>query len=292
LPQKKPATVRRLSRTPTTVRNAIIGVLLGLAIASGLYAFGFAPRDISSPPSPAPTATASPRQGIESAKVSRTTIDGSRMTLVIPEEPNGSLVLWGHGNGEDAEIIISGKRLAILRDALLDEGYTLAAADAGGDAWGNPASVDAYVALDRWASEEAGTNNVVLVGQSMGGLATLQLIDALPRVRAWIGIYPACNLDSVAPGFPDATAAWKMSGTWATGVVKGMSPVVPKSVDGLDMLFFHSPDDTVVPKEPNTDTCSANAKAAGANVEVVATRGDHGDPMNFQPARVLSFLER
>lgn len=226
--------------------------------------------------------------GLKDARVERTTIGADKATLIVPANPNGQLVIWFHGHGGNAEDIVSGGQVVGLRDALLDAGYTLAASDGAGQAWGNPASVSAYSALDAWASEQVTVKERVLFGQSMGGLASLQMIDDLDA-RAWVGVYPVCNLDTVAPRFHTAPPAWGL-GSWEAGKVPGISPVDLSGTSGVDMLFFHSPRDTVVPKDSNTDTCAANAEASGASVEVVRVFGEHGNQSAYQPAMVVEFL--
>lgn len=100
--------------------------------------------------------------------------------------------------------------------------------------------------------------------------------------------YPVCNLDTVAPRFHTAAPAWSL-GSWEAGKVPGMSPVDLSGTSGVDMLFFHSPRDTLVPKDTNTDTCAANAEAAGVDIEVVRVFGEHGNQSAYQPAKMIEF---
>lgn len=273
-------------------RAAVASALLALGlVGGGLAAVAtdvpvlvwqrFGPTDRSLLPS---------KRGIQDASVERTTIGTNKATLIVPASPNGQLVIWFHGHGGNAEDIVSGGQIVGLRDALLDAGYALAASDGAGPAWGNRASVAAYAALDAWASEQTEVTERVLFGQSMGGLASLQMVDDL-HARAWIGLYPVCNLDTVAPRFHTAAPAWGLD-SWESGKVPSMSPVDLSGTTGVDMMFFHSPRDTVVPKAPNTDACAATAEEAGANVEVVRIFGEHSNQSAYQPAKVLEFLSR
>lgn len=126
---------------------------------------------------------------------------------------------------------------------------------------------------------------MALIGESMGGLASLQLANRLPHVKAWVGIYPVCNLATMTARYPDTALAWP------GGTADRLSPVDLSAMRGLKMMFFASPGDTVVPKATNTDRCAARATAAGASVQVVETTGEHGDKSTFQPALVVSFLD-
>jgi pimeloyl-ACP methyl ester carboxylesterase len=227
-------------------------------------------------------------RGIAASTVERSTIGEDDVAVAIPPEQNGALVLWVHGQGGNVEEILSEEHHVGMRDQLLDAGYTIASTDGTGNGWGNEFSVLAYEALADWATNEAGTTSNVLIGQSMGGLASLQLIDTLPDVAAWAGIYPVCNLDSVAATFPAALDAYGVA-EWVS--IPELSPVIPAGVDGLPMLFFHSPNDHAVPMDTNTTECSRIYEQNGAAVEVVQVIGDHGNQSAFQPERMVAFLD-
>ncbi len=203
--------------------------------------------------------------------------------MSIPAKPNGTLVIAAHGHGGTAEEWQTGSDQTPVRKALLDAGYSIASSDGGGNVWGAPVSVKAYEDLYHWAAHETGSSDVVLLAQSMGGLPALQLVGRIPA-RAFVGIFPVCNLASMTDKFPTFRQAWP------EGAPGSLSPVKPPYPAGFRALFFASPQDTVVPKATNTDECAAGGRAAGADVTVVAVKGEHGDPSAFQPAKVVEFL--
>lgn len=234
---------------------------------------------------PMPESLKTSAEGLSAAQVKRDIIGSDNVVLAVPEAPSGDLVIWAHGHGGTADELFDGPQHVGTRDMLLDAGYSLASSDGAGQAWGNPESVDAYAALHDWATEQTTVKSVVLVGQSMGGLASLRLVDELPNVRAWIGLAAVCNLDTVAPAFDSAYEAWGVD-SWES--VPELSPIVPEA--DIPMLFIHSPNDSVVPKDTNADTCAAAANDAGADAQVVRAYGDHGNQSVFQPDRMIGFL--
>lgn len=211
------------------------------------------------------------------------------MTIVSPVTPNGRLVIYVHGSSELGNAFTQGIKLP-MTETLLAAGYTVAGHDAGGNNWGNAASVDAQVDLYNAVPGAQKAAGVYLWGQSMGGLASLEAIDRLPNVKAWAGIYPVCNLQAE---YDHPDLAGFIAQAYPTGLgsaLATLSPVAPVRLGGLPMIFWHSPADTVVPKVSNTDLCAAQYAAAGAVTTVVSTVGDHGDPSNFDGPALLAFF--
>jgi pimeloyl-ACP methyl ester carboxylesterase len=229
-------------------------------------------------PQPAPTKpTPGPGE-------TRTTLGADKVGIIVPPHPNGTLLIAVHGHGGTVDEWLAGETQAGVRQALLSAGYTIAASDGAGNAWGNTQSVKAYEDLYAWAEQLTGFSDVVLLGQSMGGLPALQLVGKIPATK-FVGIYPVCDLASMTDKFPTFREAWP------GGAPASLSPVKPDYPPGFRALFFASPADTTVPKATNTDVCAAGARAAGADVSVLEVQGEHGDPSAFQPARVVEFLK-
>ncbi len=217
--------------------------------------------------------------------VTRPILAGQKALLATTAKKTNRVVLYVHGNNDLADSVLEDPRKADVIAALLRDGYAIAASDAHGNSWGNPAGVRSYVALVDWLRQR-GYSDVYVLAQSAGGLTALTLIDRV-RVKAWAGLFPACNLGALhARGrYTDA-----IDKAWPDGWRPG--PVRPRDVKDLTMIFWASPSDTRVPKASNTDVCAANARADGARVTVVATVGEHGDPSNFDQERLLAFYRR
>jgi len=207
--------------------------------------------------------------------------------IARPKQPTDRVVIYVHGAGEDAASTLTVTARAATITALVDAGYAVAGSDAHGNNWGAPASVKDYLALARRLGAE-GLTRVYVLAQSMGGLAGLKLLAAI-RPVAWAGIFPVCNLRSLYGG----QYVHEIRAAYGPGLIAALtadSPIVPVGVRGLRMIFWASPADKVVSKVENTDRCAASARAGGARVQVVTTRGDHGDPSNYQPARLVAFF--
>ena len=122
----------------------------------------------------------------------------------------------------------------------------------------------------------------------MGGLDALQLIPR-ERITAWAAIYPVVDIRSIARTLPRPDAEIRRASSVAT-----LSPARVADARGLPMIFWASPHDTLVRKRLNTDVAAAEASHDGAHVTVLSTIGptigQHGDPSNFQPGRLLAFF--
>jgi dienelactone hydrolase len=227
------------------------------------------------------------------ATVTHAVLDGQAIMMAVPPHPNGRLILWAHGYAADQNEILTERQAVPLRNALLKAGYILAGTDGHGNAFGNDASIVDLLHLDQWVSARQTITGTYLVGESMGGLSSLLVLPKIPDVKGWIGVYPACNLATVAAAYPEVGPAYGTS-HWVPADAPDRSPV---RINGpayrnLPMLFLASNSDTVVSKAKNTDLCAAEARADGARVTVITTQGNHGDKSNFRPDPILAFLSR
>ncbi|MEA2143451.1 MAG: hypothetical protein QOI64_1881 [Solirubrobacteraceae bacterium] len=208
--------------------------------------------------------------------------------LQTPGRPTRKVVIYTHGAGERISNTFRDPRKEPILRALLDDGYALAMSDAHGDNWGNAASERDQLALVA-ALRERGLRDIYVLALSMGGFNGLQLLERVP-VKAWAGIFPACDLASVyALGLyrGQIRDAYGRTGPRLGDLIARRSPVDFDPPDGLPMRFWASPGDRVIPKRENTDACAALARDRGARVEVTTTTGDHGDPSNYDAAGVL-----
>ena len=217
---------------------------------------------------------------------------GQPAVLIAPTEQTQKVVVYTHGSGERVENIFRDPKKEPVFNTLLNAGYAVATTDAHGDNWGNAASERDQLALVR-ELRERGLRDVYVLALSMGGFNGLALLDDVP-VKAWAGIFPACDLRSVYdlglyPG--QIRTAYDRTGPRLGDAMARRSPVGFDPPDGLPMRFWASPGDRVIPKRENTDRCAALADERGARVEVTTTTGDHGDPSNYDAAGVLRLFE-
>jgi alpha-beta hydrolase superfamily lysophospholipase len=215
-------------------------------------------------------------------------VQSQAAVVVVPEQSNGGLIMYLHGYGADASAIVRDGGFGRLATGLVEQGYTVAASDAFGDAWGNTASVEAHAALAATVRSLVPTEDVYLVAESMGGLAGARLVDSghIAGLRAYAAIFPLCDLASVYPGFRRSIDA--AHGARVDSALDELSPVALSGA--VPLRIWASPDDTTVAKDRNADVCAAEAAADGGVVTVVETEGDHGDPSNFDLPALLAFF--
>lgn len=225
-------------------------------------------------------------------EIERLTVRGQAAVLIRPAERTPKVVVYTHGSGEHVENIFRDPKKEPVFNALLNAGYAIAATDAHGDNWGSAASERDQLALVA-ALRERDLRDVHVLALSMGGFNGLQLLDDV-RVKAWAGIFAACDLRSVYDlGLyrGQIRDAYDRTGRRLGDAIARRSPVAFDPPDGLPMRFWASPGDRVIPKRENTDRCAAMARERGARVEVTTTTGDHGDPSNYDAAGVLRLFE-
>jgi pimeloyl-ACP methyl ester carboxylesterase len=216
-------------------------------------------------------------------------IGGQAAVVSVPERPNGRLVLYVHGYDAPHTAVLDDDALGGLAGGLVTAGYVVAAGHAGGNAWGNDASVDAYAELAAVATDLVDAAQVFLVAESMGGLAAARLVAdrRIEGLRAYAGIYPLCDLSSVYADFADS-----VDEAYGPGVEEALARLSPVPLDGdVPVLFWASVEDTTVDKVRNADVCAAQVLDDGGRAVVVETEGDHLDPSNFDLEAMLSFFE-
>ncbi len=188
------------------------------------------------------------------------------------------VVVYFHGANQSPYDILAEPKHKGVSAALIRSDYAIAAADAGGTAWGDDASVNDYLGLiNRLRSR--GYTRFYFLAESMGAYPALRVaLRVKPLAMALL--YPLCDLRSVPAVASDVRSAWN-----------GRIPSLPRATN-VPLLVFASPYDSVVPKAENADQCVAQARMAGAPTTLVQTTGAHGDKSNFQPTRVVSFFQR
>lgn len=237
-------------------------------------------------PHPVPAGEPLPDHG---AGVHEVQVDGQDAIVIRPDVPNGRLVIYAHGYEARATAVLNDEAFGELADGLVAAGYVVAAGDAGGDAWGDPASVDSHAALAAAVTDLVAATDVYLVAESMGGLAGARLVEGrrIPGLRAYAGIQPLCDLGSVYDEY-----AASIDAAYGPAVGTALRELSPVPLDGaVPALFWASEDDTVVAKARNADACAAQVVADGGRALVVAAEGDHGDPSHYDLGVLLELFD-
>ncbi|SNS73233.1 hypothetical protein SAMN06893096_10783 [Geodermatophilus pulveris] len=215
-------------------------------------------------------------------------VGGQAAVVVRPQQPNGRLVLYAHGLDARGTAVLAGEGFGALADGLVAAGYAVAASDAGGDAWGDAASVDAHAALAAAVTDLVDATDVYLVAESMGGLAGARLVEGrrIPGLRAYAGIQPLCDLGSV---YDDHAASIDTAyGPAVDGALRALSPV--RLDAAVPAVFWASAEDTVVDRARNADVCAAQVVADGGSAVVRAAEGEHGDPSHYDLGALLDLF--
>jgi pimeloyl-ACP methyl ester carboxylesterase len=250
-------------------------------IALGLAAGGPVPRQPSAPQaSPVPsTSPSGVTPAVVSGAVAGSTVETSVGTVVVrPERPTGDVVVYFHGAGQTATTIVDDPETSGLVDALVADGYVVAARDAGGNSWGDGPSVRDYLDLVADLQRSSSGGRIFLVAESMGAVAAAQ-VAGRADVAAWVAIYPVCDLSTIVePGLEAQIRA-----VYGAELPARFSPI---SWPDVPVATWASPDDTIVDAETNGRSCTGRVSGVFSS-----TVGEHGDVSNFDGPAVTAFFD-
>lgn len=199
--------------------------------------------------------------------------------LSVAEQPVKALVVYFHGSDQTARVIRDDEKHRNLFDPLLRAGYAVVAADAGGNAFGNPDSREDYRRLILAARQKYGLRPVFFVAESMGALAALALLSesADRSVLGMAGISPLVGLPS------NARAVNFIAAPWGGSVPDAADPMSwpPGTFAHHTFRFYLPGNDNVVP-EGATGKDFAARFGERAKVEIVDCSGGHVDSSCYQ----------
>lgn len=209
------------------------------------------------------------------------------------------LVIYFHGSGTNQLNPFTDTNSKYVIDKLLSEGYIVATSQAHGNAWGNQASQDDYLALYNYINTNYNITDVTYIGHSMGGLASLSMLskNTISKAKLWYGIMPVTNLAnaySISSFVPDIETAYGFSGgvNYAAATA-GYDPqlLVTATYAGKRYVMTASSSDTLVSKANNSDLFNAKMLAGSIVSSVITASGVHGDISHFIPKDVTSFIK-
>ncbi len=209
-------------------------------------------------------------------------------------------VIVSHGFNETSQVVQT--EYLQVTNLLMQQGYVIVALDNNTqNGYGNASNMtDIQTALATVRASLSLAPQPYMLADSMGGFQMLNSV-AMGAItpKALVGFCINTNLgwDYTAGGAAAPIMAdYGISGSNPyAAATAGYDPMldVGSPLDKLiavPMLLFSSPGDTVVLKSQNTDPFAARVNAAGGNVSVVQTTGNHLDQSNFNGPAVLSFL--
>lgn len=182
-------------------------------------------------------------------------------------------------------------------ETFLKAGISIAGCDLG-EVRGAPASTAKFTRFYEAMVARGYSPKPILLGQSRGGLMTLAWAVRHPdKVRAWVGIYPVCNLASwpMRRSLPSTLADYGLSETELTARLCEFNPI--DHLQGLlqqqvPMFAVHGDSDVVVPYDANTKLLKERYEAGGGRIQVkvIPGEGHKVGPSFFQCPELVAFV--
>ena len=223
-------------------------------------------------------------------------VDGRKAVIHPATQPaTGKPWLWYAPALKGGVSIVQHKLYA---DACQQAGIAIAGYDLG-EVRGAPGSVAKFTRFYEEMVERGYSPKPILLGQSRGGMMTLTWAFRNPdKVKAWIGIYPVCNLASwpLKNSKVPTLADFDMTESELTFRLKEFNP--PDNLAGLaaakvPMFAVHGDTDVVVPHKDNTVLLMERYEALGGKftVKIVPGVGHKVDPSVFACPELVEFLQ-
>jgi predicted esterase len=182
-------------------------------------------------------------------------------------------------------------------ESFMRGGISVAGFDLG-EVRGSPVSTAKFTRFYEEMVKRGYSPKPILLGQSRGGMMTLAWAFRHPdKVRAWVGIYPVCNLSSwPLQRSKDATLAdFGMSEADLVAKLPEFNPV--DNLNGLltnkvPMFVVHGDSDVVVPYDDNTKVLKERYEAGGGKitVKVIPGEGHKATPSFFECRELVDFV--
>jgi predicted esterase len=138
----------------------------------------------------------------------------------------------------------------------------------------------------------------ILLGQSRGGMMTLAWAFRNPdKVKAWVGIYPVCNLASwsLKSSKAQTLADFAMTEPDLVAKLAEFNPI--DNLKGLlankvPMFAVHGDKDHLVPYDLNTKLLKERYEAGDGSIEVkvIPDKGHQVDPAFFACQELIDFV--
>lgn len=213
--------------------------------------------------------------------------------------PSKTLVLWSHQHTGTKDITPALAFYALANTALAN-GWYFAASTMHGDSWGNATALADLLDLYNLMDGRYGIDNVILVGESMGGLATASAISkgTVPKVRGGYFVDAVLSLaDQYAA--PAYTATIKTAygiasdGSDYAAKTAGFDPMLlTASTFNKRLRFVASSADTNVVKTLHTDPFRTKVAGGATESGLVTHLGGHLVGGAHNPHDFAAFVKR
>ena len=184
-------------------------------------------------------------------------------------------------------------------EAFMNAGISIAGFDLG-EVRGSPASTEKFTLFYDEMVKRGFSAKPILLGQSRGGMMTLAWAFRHPdKVKAWVGIYPVCNLASwpLKNSKAATLADYAMTESELVAKLAEFNPI--DNLKGLlankvPMFAVHGDSDVVVPYNDNTKLLKERYEAGGGqiSVKIIPGEGHKVAPSFFECRELMEFVLR
>ena len=192
-------------------------------------------------------------------------------------------------------VSLAGRKLYF--ESFLRAGISIAGFDLG-EVRGSPASTATFTLFHEAMVKRGWSPKPILLGQSRGGMMTLAWAFRHPdKVRAWVGIYPVCNLASwpLKNSKTQTLADFALSEAELVARLAEFNPV--DNLRGLlahkvPIFVVHGDSDVVVPYDDNTRLLKERYEAGGGEITVklIPGEGHKVGPSFFECPELVEFV--
>jgi predicted esterase len=237
-------------------------------------------------------------QSITSAEGARTAqmfeIEGNKaFVYAAPAPAEGKPWLWYAPTLKG--VSLAGR--SFYFEPLMKAGISVAGFDLG-EVRGSPASTAKFTLFYEEMVKRGYSSKPILLGQSRGGMMTLAWAFRHPdKVKAWVGIYPVCNLASwpLKNSKKETLADFALPEADLVARLKEFNPI--DNLGGLvankvPMFVVHGDSDVVVPYDLNSKLLKERYEAAGGTVsmKIIPGEGHKVGPSFFECQELLDFV--
>ncbi|MEZ5384967.1 MAG: prolyl oligopeptidase family serine peptidase [Prosthecobacter sp.] len=223
-------------------------------------------------------------------------IDGGKAFLyAAPKPAKGKPWLWYAPTLKGISLV--GRKM--YYEAFMRAGISIAGFDIG-EVRGAPASSAKFTLFYDAMVKRGFSSKPILLGQSRGGMMTLAWAFRNPdKVKAWVGIYPVCNLASWPLTRSEALTLkdFNMTKEELVNRLKEFNPI--DNLQGLlaskvPMFSVHGDSDTVVPYDLNTKLLKERYEVGGGSIQVkvIPGEGHKVGPSFFECRELVDFVLR
>lgn len=182
-------------------------------------------------------------------------------------------------------------------ETFVNAGISIAGFDLG-EVRGSPASTAKFTLFYDAMVKRGYSPKPILLGQSRGGMMTLAWAFRNPdKVKAWVGIYPVCNLASwsLKSSKPQTLADFAMTEPELVAKLAEFNPI--DNLQGLlankvPIFAVHGDKDVLVPYDLNTKLLKERYEAGGGSIQVIVIpgKGHQVDPTFFACQELVDFV--